>query len=120
MSQQQNLALSSTDNQVSSPDYGPFGMPEFHPPSEPVSAYPGNMENYEMERYVLQSLELLASTPTTQYYGPEIPQSDALPRSKPQHSLIKRCLLSLYLSGAVFEFCLTSMLLNKSNASQTL
>jgi len=81
MSQQQNLALSSTDNQVSSPDYGPFGMPEFHPPSEPVSAYPGNMENYEMERYVLQSLELLASTPTTQYYGPEIPQSDALPRT---------------------------------------
>lgn len=82
MSHLQDSASSSKDKDASPSDYG-LDMPDLQPPSGPPgSAYPGSMELYEMEGYVLQSLELLASTPTTHYYGPEIPQNEALPRCK--------------------------------------
>jgi hypothetical protein len=58
-------------------DYVDLDMPI--PRSQAQAAplgYPGNLELYEMEGYVLQSLELLASTPTSQYYGPEVAYSE--------------------------------------------
>lgn len=71
------------DKDASPSDYG-LNMPDLPPPSSgpPGSGYPASMELYEMEGYVLQSLELLASTPTTQYYRPEIPHHEALPQCK--------------------------------------
>lgn len=81
MSHLQESTSSSRDKNASPSDCG-LDMPNLQPPSGPSSSYPGSMELYEMEGYVLQSLELLASTPTTQYYGPEIPQNEAIPRCK--------------------------------------
>jgi hypothetical protein len=72
-------------------------MPPLHPQSEPGSSgYPGSMELYEMEGYVLQSLELLASTPTTQYYGPEVAFSELESPTRsanrsPQSAAVLRC-----------------------------
>ncbi|KAG0646449.1 Regulatory cys-3 [Hyphodiscus hymeniophilus] len=68
MSHLQGSVSLSTDKEASPLDYGALDMPDLprHPSSQ---AQP------------IRSLELLASTPTTQYYGPEIPQSDVLPRS---------------------------------------
>jgi hypothetical protein len=84
MSHLQDGASSSVGrDDASLSDYSALEMADLSPLLDVGAGQPANMELYEMEGYVLQSLELLASTPTPQYYGPEIVHSEALPRCKP-------------------------------------
>ena len=96
-------------------------MPPLEKQLQPASSgYPA-MELYEMEGYVLQSLELLATTPINQYCGPEnayselepwprsanrSPQSDAVPSCKLNqiHSYFEVSPSTLYPVGLSSKF----------------